>query len=253
MLTDTHAHLTMPEYQDIDEVLSRAKAAGLEFIIDVGFDIQSSERSTLLSADSDYIYSSVGIHPHEAKSFDENCYKTMVDLLKKPRVIALGEIGLDYHYDLSSHDEQKRMFSKLLWTARDEKKPVIFHGRESYNDMADIVRAEGKGTVKGVFHSFGGSLDELKWVLDNGFYISINGMITFKKSQNIIDIARTAPIDRILLETDCPYLTPEPYRGKRNEPSYVKYVAETLAKVKGLTVDEIGRITTQNAKILFKI
>ena len=253
MLTDTHAHLTMPEYQDIDEVLSRAKAAGLEFIIDVGFDIQSSEKSTLLSADSDFIYTAVGIHPHDAKSFDETCYKTIIELLKKPRVVALGEIGLDYHYNLSTPDEQKRMFSKLLWTARDEKKPVIFHGRESYQDMVDIIHSEGKGEVKGVFHSFGGSLNELKWVLDSGFYISINGMITFKKAKNIIDIARTAPIDRILIETDCPYLTPEPNRGKRNEPSYVKFVAEALAKVKGLTVDEIGRITTQNAKNLFKI
>lgn len=252
MLTDTHAHLTMPEYQDIDEVLSRAKAAGLEFIIDVGFDIPSSEKSTLLSAGSDLIYTAVGIHPHDAKSFDETCYKKITELLAKPRVVALGEIGLDYHYDLSSHDEQKRMFSKLLWTAREEKKPAIFHGRESYHDMADIIRSEGKD-VKGVFHSFGGTLEELKWVLDNGFYISINGMITFKKAQNIIDIARTAPIDRILIETDCPYLTPEPNRGKRNEPSYVKFVAEALAKVKGLTVDEIGRITTQNAKNLFKI
>ena len=253
MLTDTHAHLTMPEYQDINEVLERAKSAGLEFIIDVGFDTQSSEKSTLLFADSDLVYTSVGVHPHEAKSFDEHLYKKFLDLLKKPRVKALGEIGLDYHYNLSTRDEQKRVFSKLLWTARESNLPVLFHGRESYNDMFDIVRSEGQGKVQGVFHSFAGSLDELKWILDNGFYISVSGMLTFKKAKNIVDIARAAPIDKILIETDCPYLTPEPYRGKRNEPSYVKYIAEALAKVKGKTVDEIGEITTRNARTLFKI
>jgi TatD DNase family protein len=243
----------MPEFQDDNEVLSRAKAAGLKFIIDVGFDIASSEKSTLLSADSDLIYSAIGIHPHDARSFDEECYKKIIELLKSPRVVALGEIGLDYHYHFSTHEEQKRMFSKLLWTARDMNMPVIFHGRDSYHDMVDIVRSEGQGKVGGVFHSFAGSLDELKWIIDNGFYISVSGMITFKKAQNIIDIAKAAPIDRILIETDCPYLTPEPYRGKRNEPSYVKYVAEALAMVKGVSAEEIGEITTNNAKKLFKI
>jgi len=119
--------------------------------------------------------------------------------------------------------------------------------------MVDIVRSEGQGKVRGVFHSFAGSIDELKWILDNGFYISISGMITFKKAKNIIDIAKAAPMDKILIETDCPYLTPDPYRGKRNEPSYVKYVAEALAKIKGMTVGEIGEMTTNNAKKLFKI
>jgi len=253
MLTDTHTHLTMPEYQDINEVLSRAKAAGLEFLIDVGFDIASSEKSTVLSSESDLIYTAVGVHPHDAKSFNEECYKKIKELLGRPRVVALGEIGLDYHYELSTHDEQKRMFSKLLWTARDMKMPVIFHGRESYHDMFDIVKTEGQGKVRGVFHSFAGSPDELKRILDGGFYISISGMITFKKAKNIIDIAKAAPMDRILIETDCPYLTPEPYRGKRNEPSYVKFVADALAKVKGLSAEEVGEITTKNAKVLFKI
>lgn len=253
MLTDTHAHLTMPEYQDLTDVILRAKDAGLEFIIDVGFDIESSKKSAALFADSDYIYTAVGIHPHEAKSFDEMYYKELTFLLKGPRVIAVGEIGLDYHYNLSTPDEQKRMFSKLLWAARDAKKPVIFHGRESYRDMVDIIRSEGKGEVSGVFHSFAGSLDELKWILDNGFYVSVSGMLTFKKAQNIRDIASAAPIDRILIETDCPYLTPEPFRGKRNEPSYVRYVAEALAALKGLTLADVGDRTTENAKKLFRI
>ncbi len=253
MLTDTHTHLTMPEYQDLAEVLKRARTAGLEFIIDVGFDIGSSEKSTHLSAESDLIYTAVGIHPHDAKSFDEVCYRKLRDLLSWPRVVALGEIGLDYHYNLSTPDEQKRMFSKLLWTARELKKTVIFHGRDSYHDMVDIVKSEGKGEIKGVFHSFAGTLDELKWILDNGFYISISGMITFKKAKNIADIAKAAPIEKILIETDCPYLTPEPYRGKRNEPSYVRYVADALAKVKGMNVEEVEEATTRNAKALFGI
>jgi TatD DNase family protein len=252
MLTDTHTHLTMPDYQDIKEVLQRAKDAGLEFLIDVGFDIESSEKSTILSADSDLIYSAVGLHPHDAKSFDEACYKKLKEWMKLPRVVAMGEIGLDYHYNLSSHEEQKRVFSKLLWTAREMGKPVILHGRESYEDMKEIIKIEGKG-VQGVFHSFAGDLAMLKWALDNGFYISISGMITFKKALNIVEIARHVPLDRLLIETDCPYLTPDPFRGKRNEPSYVKYVAEKLASVKGRTLAEIGEATTKNARALFKI
>jgi TatD DNase family protein len=133
------------------------------------------------------------------------------------------------------------------------KKAVIFHGRESYHDMMEIIRIEGQGHVNGVFHSFAGDLNVLKWALDNGFYISISGMITFKKAANIVEIAKHTPIDRILIETDCPYLTPEPNRGKRNEPSYVKYVAAALAKVKGMTVEEVGEVTTRNAKSLFSI
>jgi len=253
MLTDTHTHLTMPEYQDINDVLDRARNAGLEFIVDVGFDIASSGSSTRLSEENDFIYTAVGVHPHDAKSFNEECYRKLKDMFTRKKVVAIGEIGLDYHYELSTREEQKRMFSKLLWTAREMKMPVIFHGRESFKDMVDIIKDEGQGKVQGVFHSFGGSIEELKWVLDNGFYVSISGMITFKKANNIADIAMTAPIDKILIETDCPYLTPEPYRGKRNEPSYVKYVAEALAKVKGMTVEDVGRVTTQNAKTLFRI
>jgi len=253
MLTDTHAHLTMPEYQDLQEVLERAKGAGIEFIIDVGFDITSSEKSTVLSDNTDNIYTAVGIHPHEAKSFDENMFRKFKDLLKHPKVVAVGEIGLDYHYNLSTKEEQRRVFSKLLWEAREANKPVIIHGRESYGDLNDIIHTEGHDKLPGVFHSFSGDMNELKWILDHGFYISISGMITFKKAQNIIDIAKAAPLDRILIETDCPYLTPDPFRGKRNEPSYVKYVASSLAKVKGVSVEEIGEATTRNAKTLFKI
>ncbi len=150
----------MPEYQDLNEVIDRAKSEGLEFIIDVGFDIDSSEKSTLLSANSDFIFTAVGIHPHDAKSFNEESYKRLTDLIGNPKVKAVGEIGLDYHYDLSSRDEQKRMFSKLLWTARDHKLPAIFHGRESYDDMKEIITEEGKG-VRGVFHSFAGDLEML--------------------------------------------------------------------------------------------
>ena len=253
MLTDTHAHLTMPEYQDLNEVIARAKEAGIEFIIDVGFDIKSSGKSTELSSGSDFIYTSVGIHPHEAKSLDEKAFKKFKELLSRPRVVALGEIGLDYHYELSTRDEQKRVFSKLLWEAREAKKPVIIHGRDSYKDINEILHTEGHDKLPGVFHSFAGDSAELKWVLDHGFYVSISGMITFKKAQNIQDIAKAVPLDRLLIETDCPYLTPAPFRGKRNEPSYVKYVAEALAKVKDISLEEVGRVTTANAKKLFGI
>jgi TatD DNase family protein len=253
MLADTHAHLTMPEYRDIEQVLDRARSAGLEFIIDVGFDIDSSEKSTHLSKNSNFIYSAVGIHPHDAKSFHEDTFRKLQELVEMPRVVAIGEIGLDYHYSLSSQEEQKRVFSKLLWLAREKKLPIIIHGRESYSDIKDIIIREGHSNIEGVFHSFAGDKDILKWALDSGFYISVSGMVTFKKAQNIVDTVKAVPMDRLLIETDCPYLTPDPHRGTRNEPAYVKLVAEAVASIKGMTLDEVGEATTKNAKRLFKL
>ena len=251
MLTDTHAHLTMPEYQDISEVLDRARSAEIDFIIDVAYDLESSGKSIALAKAHDFIYSAVGIHPHDAKTVDDGMIKEVKKLLQKPKVIAVGESGLDYHYKLSSREDQKKLFAQLVRIAKEFKLPLIVHGRESYEDIIEILKAEGKS--KGVFHSFSGNIEQANWAIKNGFYVAFAGMLTFKKAMNIVEIATAVPIEHILLETDCPYLTPEPFRGKRNEPAYIKYVAEKLAKIKGSTVEEVGRITTQNAKTLFKI
>ncbi|MFC1560037.1 TatD family hydrolase [Candidatus Margulisiibacteriota bacterium] len=253
MLADTHAHLTMPEYQDISTVLHRAKSAGIEFIIDVAYDLESANKSVELAGANESVYSAVGIHPHDAKSYNKDMLKTIKLLLQKPKVVAIGETGLDYHYKLSAKEDQKTLFVQLVKIAKEFELPLIVHGRESYEDIIDILETEGEGKVKGVFHSFSGSVEQANWATSNNFFISFSGMLTFKKAANIVEIATAVPIEKMLLETDSPYLTPEPFRGRRNEPSFIRYVAEKLSQIKGITPEEAGRITTNNAKKLFRI
>lgn len=253
MFVDTHAHLTMPEFADLSGTIGRARDYGVRAIIDVGYDLESSEKSTTLAKDNEILFSAIGIHPHDAKNFDAKMINKLKVLAQKPKVVAIGETGLDYHYKLSTPDEQKRLFVEMIKLSREFGLPMIVHGRESYDDIIDIIDTEGKGDVQGVFHSFSGDLVQAEWAIKNRFYIAFSGMLTFKKASNIIEIATAVPLEHILIETDCPYLTPEPFRGKRNEPAYVKYVAEKLANIKGTAVEDIGRITTQNAEALFKL
>jgi len=253
MFSDTHAHLTMPEFSDISDVLGRAHDAGVELIIDAAYDLDSSERSIALAKESEIIYSAVGIHPHDAKTFDNEMIKTIKKLAQSPKVVAIGESGLDYRYKLSSTDDQKKLFIQLVRVAKDFDMPIIVHGRESYDDIIEILETEGKGEVRGVFHSFSGDIKHANWAIKNNFFISFSGMLTFIKANNIIEIAAAIPIENMLIETDCPYLTPEPLRGRRNEPAFVRIIADKLSKIKGVSMEDAGRITTKNARKLFKV
>ncbi len=261
---------------DREEVIKRAKDAGIEAIITIGSDLEGNIGGIELSEKYDFIYSSVGIHPHDAKDFTENVFdqmKTWATLYRmqdagckmqdlnselrtpnselNPKVVAIGEIGLDYHYDHSPREIQREVFMKQLQFAREVNLPVIIHSREAKKDTIVIIKESGIN--KGVLHCFSGDIDMAEKAISMGFYISIAGPVTFKNARWLQEIAKAIPDDYLLIETDSPYLAPEPFRGRRNEPSYLIYTATAIAELRGISLEDLSRITTINAKRLFKI
>ncbi|MBI4654266.1 MAG: YchF/TatD family DNA exonuclease [Nitrospirae bacterium] len=252
-LIDTHCHLEMEEFdKDRGEVIQRAKESDVEYIINIASDRESNIKGLRLSAEHSEIYLSVGIHPHNTKSLNEDVYNEIRDWLKHPNVVAIGEIGLDYHYMHSPKETQIDAFKKQLAIAKDSGLPVIVHSREAKDDTMRILKEAAHG-ISGVLHCFSGNIDMAKNAMEMGFYISIAGPVTFQNAKNLKEIARFIPDEYLLIETDAPYLSPVPMRGKRNEPSFLKYTAQFIADLRGISLPDIARITTLNAKRLFKI
>ena len=253
MLVDSHAHIDDERFDaDRDEVVARALAAGVSLILNVGADMGSSARSVALAEKYSGIYAAVGMHPHDAKDMRETDYTQLEQWTKPPRVVAIGEIGLDYHYDLSPRPVQKEVFLRQLDLARKTGKPFIIHEREAHADTLEIIRSAARG-LKGVFHCFSGSVETAREYLKMGFYISVAGPVTFSKSGKTKEVAKYVPLDRLLVETDSPYLTPQPHRGHRNEPAYVRLVAEEIASLRNLPLEEVAAATTANVRRLFDI
>ncbi|MFQ3549430.1 MAG: TatD family hydrolase [Armatimonadota bacterium] len=251
-LIDTHAHLNDEKFaNDLVEVLNRAKETYISAIINCGYDIKSSTRAVEMANDYHIIYATVGVHPHDAKSFENDTISQMKELIKKDKVLAVGEIGLDYHYDFSPRDMQKSAFETQMDLAVDLDLPVIIHSRESEEDTLDIVD-NYRGKIKGVFHCFSGDVRFAEKVLELGYYIGVDGPVTYKNAEKLREVIDMCPIDRLLLETDCPYMAPMPYRGTRNEPSYLKLICDGCAKIKKISSEEIAEETTKNTLNLFK-
>lgn len=256
---DSHCHIDGPEYDaDRLEVTMRARDAGVSTVLNVGTGDPHSgafERAVNLAEQNEAIYAAVGVHPHDAKLFDEAAEKRLVGLAQQSRrVIAWGEIGLDYHYDHSPRDVQRSVFRRQLQIARQLNLPVVIHSRAADDDTINIVRAELSGYGRaGVLHCFGGSLQMALDAMELGFYISFAGNLTFKKADDLRTVARQLPLDRLLVETDCPYLTPVPYRGKRNEPARVVETARCLAELHEISVDSLATATTENFRRLFAV
>lgn len=256
MLIDSHAHIQGKEYAgEAEAVVARARDAGIEKIIVVGGagDMSSNTEALALAVRFDDIYATVGMHPHDAKDVSDEELSTLRELTSRPKVIAVGETGLDYYYNHSPRDVQRRVFSQFIHMACATGLPIVVHERDAANDAADLLRSEGAGRLRGVIHCFTGNYDAARAYLDLGFYLSFTGIITFKNADALRDVVRQVPLERVFVETDSPYLTPVPHRGKRNEPAYVRFVAETIAKVKKLAVEEVARATTANVKDLFSI
>jgi TatD DNase family protein len=256
---DSHCHIDGPEYDtDRAEVIARAREAGVTTMLNVGTGDPHSgalERAVALADKHKEIYAAVGVHPHDAKLFDDAAEQRLVNLVKESkRVVAWGEIGLDYHYDHSPRDVQLEVFRRQLKLARELNLPVIIHSREADKDTTTILREELSGYERaGVLHCFGGSLQMAREAIDLGFYISFAGNLTFKKAEDLRDVARQLPLERLIVETDCPYLTPVPFRGKRNEPARVVETAACLATLHGIEVSEVARITSENFTRLFQL
>jgi TatD DNase family protein len=259
MFVDSHAHIDGPEYDDDRaQVIDRASAAGVKTILNVGTGDPHSDafdRALKLASENENIYAAIGVHPHDARLYDDAAEARINELVSQSsKVIAWGEIGLDYHYDNSPREIQRQVFRRQLQAATARGLPVVIHTREADADTIEILRAErSKSLFAGIMHCFSASLDLARATMELGFYISFSGNITFKKADDLRAIATEIPLDRLLIETDCPYLTPVPFRGKRNEPARVVDVARRLAELRGMTVEEIGKVTTANFATLFRL
>jgi TatD DNase family protein len=259
VFVDSHCHIDGPEYDaDRDEVIARAREAGVLTMLNVGTGDPHSgaiDRAVDLAEKQEGIYAAVGVHPHDAKLFDESAEHRLVGLVRQStRVIAWGEIGLDYHYDHSPRDVQREIFRRQLRLARELDLPVVIHSRAADDHTMTILREEMTGYRRaGVLHCFGGSLVMAQHAIALGFYISFAGNLTFKKAEELREVARAIRLDRLLIETDCPYLTPIPFRGKRNEPARVIETARCLAAIHDKEVEEIGRVTSENFATLFGV
>lgn len=253
MLFDSHAHIDDEKFDDDRaEVIARAIENGVTGFVNVGACMESSARSIVLAEQYENIYAAVGIHPHEAEKALETDYEKLATWSKHSKVVAIGEIGLDYYYDFSPRDIQKNVFIKQIDVARQMDMPIIVHDRDAHGDILDILKKEAKG-MRGILHCFSGSLEMAKEIIKLGFYISIAGPVTFKNAAKLPEIVNGVPLERLLVETDCPYLTPHPHRGKRNEPAYVRMVAEQVASLRGMEFLALAEATTNNAKNIFRI
>ena len=254
MLIDTHAHLQDKDLKkDLEQVLSRAQNAGLEKIICVGYDLASSQEALQLARKYRQVHAVVGIHPHDAQSLTPDVKEKIFAMARDQRVVAIGEIGLDFYRDLSPREIQRQAFREQIKMAQEIGKPIVIHDRDAHQEVMEIIKAEKAGKNLGIMHCYSGALPMANELIKLGFYISFAGPLTFKNASKAHETAAKIPIDKILVETDCPYLSPEPFRGKLNEPANVKYVAAKLAELRNKSIDEIAYLTNLNARKVYRI
>lgn len=247
---DTHSHLNFSDFnEDYPDVIERAKSAGITAILNVGADLVTSKRAIELAQKEDLCYATVGVHPTNTDNLKGEDCQELGKLALAKKVIAIGEIGLDYFHNKASKEIQKESFNQQILIAERLELPVIIHNRDAHQDTLTILKE--KRVKKGVMHCFSGDINFAQEVLSLGLYISFTGNLTYKKNESLREVAREIPLEKLLLETDCPYLPPQPKRGMRNEPSFLVYTAEELAKIKGISLKGLGEITSQNAKTLF--
>ncbi|HOK63336.1 MAG TPA: TatD family hydrolase [Soehngenia sp.] len=254
MFIDSHAHLDDERFDDDREtVIKNLKADQIDVVINIGADIASSKSTSSLAQTYDNIYSVVGVHPHSVSELVGLGLDEIENLSRHEKTVAIGEIGLDYYYENSPKNLQKEYFIEQIRLAKKLDLPIVIHSREAVKDTLDIIKSEKSSNLRGVMHCFSSSVEIAKEYIKLGFYIAIGGVVTFKNARVTKEVAKYVPLESLLIETDCPYLAPEPFRGKRNEPKYIKYTAEEIAKIKEIDLEEIAYSTSINAKKLFNI
>ena len=254
MFIDSHAHLDDERFdEDRKALIDSLKENKIELVINIGYDIGSSRASVDLAKEYENIYAVVGVHPHDAQDVSEDYLEDLRGLSKEEKVVAIGEIGLDFYYDNSPRDIQRKVFLDQLELGRELDLPVVIHTRDANQETFEILKeAQAKGT-RGVLHCYSGSAEMALEYIKLGYYISLGGPLTFKKARVPKEVAKVVPLDKLLIETDCPYLTPEPFRGRRNEPKYVAYTAEVIAEIKGISIEDLAEATSRNTKNVFGI
>ncbi len=255
MIVETHAHLSYPDFQDdLAKIIKRAKEKRVEAIITVSTDIESTRENAALCENEENIFFTPGIHPHDAQKAGEDDFAEIESYLKNnPLAVGIGETGLDFYRDHSPRDIQEKAFTRFIDMSKETGKPLVIHCRDAYDRVSEIIKSEDAGFSGGVVHCFSGNYQFAKKILDYGFYIGVGGTLTYPKSDGLREVIKKIPMERIVLETDCPYLSPQPVRGKRNEPSYLSYVVDALAGLRALSSSDIERITTLNASTLFSL
>jgi TatD DNase family protein len=247
MLIDSHAHLEMPEFKkDLEAVIERAEASGVEYIFTVGTEKKNWSRALEIANSHPSIYAILGVHPHNAKEIDDQTYPILKELCQNGKVKAYGEIGLDFFRNLSPRDIQLKRFREQIGLAKELGLPIAVHDREAHQETLEILKSEKAEECGGIIHCFSGDYEMAKVCMDMGFYISIPGSITFKNAEGFREIIKKIPLESLLVETDAPFLTPEPFRGKRNEPGYVRYTAQKIAEIKKVSFERVAEITTEN-------
>ena len=254
MLIDSHAHLEMPEFRkDLSEVLQRAKDSGIGYIFTVGTERKDWRRALEIAGSHPSVYAILGVHPHNAREIDEKTYPALKELCKHEKVKAYGEIGLDFFRNHSPRDVQLKRFREQIALAKELRLPIVVHDREAHQETLEILKSEKAGENGGIIHCFSGDEEMAKACIDMGFYISIPGSITYKNAERFREIVKSLPLETLLVETDAPFLTPVPFRGKRNEPSYVRYTAEKVAEIKKVSFEKVAEVTTENALRVYRL
>ena len=250
MLIDTHAHIDFEDF-DLKETLANAQNSGVEKIIVPGVEPATFDQLLSTVEKDDRLYGAIGVHPSEAQKYDDNAEKRIIEILKNPKMVAIGEVGLDYYWDKSFVELQKEVFIKQIEIANEFNKPLIVHEREAHADAFDILKKYAKTKV--LFHCFSGSVEFAKQCIREGYKLAFGGVVTFKNAKTVKEVVKNIALEHIMLETDSPYLTPEPYRGKRNEPAYVRFVAQKIAEIKETSFEEVEKVTTDNAIEFFSL
>ena len=254
MIIDTHAHYDDEAFnEDRDVVIQKLKEAGIELVVNVGASMKTSENTIQLTKEYDFFYGAVGVHPNETHELNEEKLELLRSYSKLPKIVAIGEIGLDYYWDEPARDIQKHWFSRQLDLAKEEKLPVIIHSRDAAKDTLDLLSSREYKEVSGVIHCFSYGVEMAREYLNQEYYLGIGGVVTFNNAKKLKEVVEYAPLDRIVLETDCPYLSPVPNRGKRNSSLNLPYVVTQIATIKNVTEEEVIRVTNQNAKNLYRL
>lgn len=255
MFIDSHTHLDDPRFdQDRENVIESLREDGIDMVINIGADKESSLSTLELARKYDNIYAVAGVHPHSASELEEDGLDWLIEIAKEEKVVAIGEIGLDFYYDNSPRDIQRKWFKAQLQLAKELGLPVVIHTRDAAKETYDILKdAAADGKLKVLMHCYSGSAEMAVDYAKLGFYIALGGAVTFKNARVPREVASVVPLENLMIETDCPYMTPEPFRGKRNEPKYVNLVAEKIAEIKGITVEELAKATADNARSFFRL